>query len=223
MWQTTPVVTDELNMRGDMDRYTAGVRVWATGLGPWDYNVAFVRQWGTLATAQIDAWGYYAEIGRKFDVPLISPRLRTQYTFGSGDQDPADGEVGGFVDIYPTAHRWYGYNDLVGWRNVKNIRLGAQLWPQGPVRLQLDYHSFWLANRFDALYNVGGRLSVRAPQAGAEDGKIGDEVNATVAFSLTKLVGMELGVGYMLLGPFLEANSPGNGNTFTYLAIVYKS
>lgn len=30
------------------------------------------------------------------------------------------------------------------------------------------------------------------------------------------------GVGHMFPGPFLEANSPGDGNTFTYLSIDYR-
>lgn len=221
LWQTTPVVANELNIRGDLDRYTAGMRVWNDDLGAWDYNAAFVRQWGSMANAPIEAWGYYAELGHTFDASL-APRLFAEYTFGSGDEDPNDGKVGGFVDIYPTAHRWYGYNDLVGWRNVKNIRLGTQLWPSSKVRLQFDFHSFWLANKRDALYNVGGRLSVRAPEGGAAETKIGDEVNATVTYNVNKLIGIEAVAGYMFPGPFLKANSPGHGNTFTYLSIIYR-
>ena len=221
LWQTTPLATNELNMRGDLDRYTAGMRVWNDDLGPWDYNGAFVRQWGKLAGAPIEAWGYYAEVGHTLDASL-SPRLFAQYTFGSGDEDPADGKVGGFVDVYPTAHRWYGYNDLVGWRNVKNIRLGTELWPGPKVRLQFDFHSFWLANRRDALYNVGGRLSVRPPEEGAAETKIGDEVNATLAYDPSKVFGIEAVAGYMFPGPFLRAYSPGHGNAFTYLSFIYR-
>ena len=221
LWQTTPVVTNELNIRGDLDRYTAGMRVWNDDLGPWDYGAAFIRQWGNMADAPIEAWGYYAELGHTLDARL-TPRLFAEYTFGSGDEDPSDGKVGGFVDIYPTAHRWYGYNDLVGWRNLKNIRLGTQLWPSSKVRLQFDFHSFWLASKRDSLYNVGGRLSVRAPEAGAVEAKIGDEVNATVTYTVSEVVGIETVAGYMFPGPFLKANSPGHGNTFTYLSIYYR-
>ena len=221
LWQTSPLATNELNMRGDLDRYTAGMRVWNDKLGPWDYNAAFVRQWGSVAGAAIEAWGYYAEIGRKFDASL-APRLYAEYTFGSGDEDPSDGKVGGFVDIYPTAHRWYGYNDLVGWRNIKNIRLGAQLWPSPKTRLQFDFHSYWLANTRDALYNVGGRLSLRAAEGSAAPTKVGDEVNATLNYDVNKLLGIEAVAGYMFPGPFVKANSPGDGNTFTYLSIIYR-
>ena len=221
LWQTTPLVVNELNMRGDLDRYTTGVRAWGQGLGPWDYNVAIVGQRGKAAGAEIQAWGYYAELGYSLD-KRSSPRLYAHYNFGSGDEDPGDGRIGGFVDLYPTAHRWYGYNDLVGWRNVKNLRLGAQFKPHAKLGLQFDFHSFWLASRRDALYNVAGRLSVAPPQGGAAESKIGDEVNTTFSVPVTELLSLGGGVGYMFPGPFLKANTPGSGNTFSYLVIAYK-
>ena len=220
LWQTTPVVVNELNIRGDLDRYTTGVRAWAEALGPWDYNMAIVGQQGSAAGALIQAWGYYLELGYSID-RQASPRLYVHYNFGSGDEDPEDGRIGGFVDLYPTAHRWYGYNDLVGWRNIRNLRLGAQVRPHAKLGLQFDLHSFWLVSRHDALYNVGGRLSVAPPPEGAANTKIGDEVNVTFTWPLTELISLGGGVGYLFPGPFLKANSPGVGNTFSYLVIAY--
>ena len=221
LWQTTPVVVDELNVRGDMDRYTTGLRAWGTDLGPWDYNVALVGQRGNLAGASIEAWAYYAELGYSIDANL-DPRLYVDYNFGSGDDDPGDGVVGGFVDVYPTAHRWYGYNDLVGWRNVKNLRLGAQVQPHQKLGLQFDFHSFWLVSKRDALYNVGGRLAVAPPPEGATEAKVGDEVNATFSAVVTESISLGGGIGYMFPGPYLKAYSPGDGNTFSFLAIAIK-
>jgi hypothetical protein len=221
LWQTNPLVINELNFRGDLDRYTGGVRVWGKGLGPWDYNVAIVNQWGNVAGADIGAWGSYAELGYSITAPW-KPRLYAEYTFGSGDSDPADGKIGGFNDLYPTAHLWYGYNDLVGWRNLKNIRLGADLKPHPKLGLKLDYHSFWLANRHDGLYNAAGARSVAAPEGGAANTKIGDEVDVTFTVPVSKTITVGGGVGYMFTGAFLEQNTPGHGNTFTFLFTSFK-
>ena len=221
LWQTTPSVVNELQMRGDMDRYTTGTRIWGDGLGPWDYNVALVAQRGNLAGAAIRAWAYYTELGYEFDSDW-QPRLYAEYNFGSGDDDPNDGEVGGFVDVYPTAHRWYGYNDLVGWRNIKNLRLGSAFKPHEKLRLQVDFHSFWLVSARDALYNVGGRLTVSPPADGVADKKVGDEINLSFSTPLTGAIGLSGGIGYMFPGPFLKANTPGAGNTFSFLAMAIK-
>ena len=221
LWQTQPLVVNELGVRGDLDRYTTGVRVWAKGLGPWDYNAAIVGQRGNSAGAEIQALGYYAELGYSLGARW-DPRLYAHYNFGSGDDDPSDGRVGGFVDLYPTAHLWYGYVDQVGWRNVKNIRLGTELVPSKKLRLQFDFHSFWLASKRDGLYNVGGRPTVAAPPEGAADAKIGDEVNAIFTVPVSELLSLGGGVGHLFSGPFLKANSPGSGHTFSYLFIWYK-
>ena len=74
LWQTNPLVVNELNFRGDMDRYTGGVRVWGKGLGPWDYNLAVAKQWGEMGNADIGAWGSYVEVGYSIAAPL-KPRL----------------------------------------------------------------------------------------------------------------------------------------------------
>ena len=221
LWQTNPSTVDELGQRGDMDRFTAGLRIWGKGLGPWDYNIAVANQSGRLGAAGIQAWGGYAEAGYTLDHPR-RPRFYAQYTIGSGDSDPNDGVVGGFVDVYPTAHAFYGYNDLVGWRNIQNLRLGAEFSGHGKLRLRLDYHSFRLLDANDGLYQVAGRLSVPAPTGGAEDKDVGDEINVTVQAPLTPILSLAGGVGHFFPGPFVEANSPGHGHTFSYLGLSYK-
>jgi hypothetical protein len=221
LWKTTPFVSSELGRAGDLDRYTGGVRIWGKELGRWDYNLAVARQWGDSAGNRIRALGAYAEVGYTLPLPW-TPRAYAEYTYGSGDADPNDGRVGGFDDLYPTAHLWYGYSDLVGWRNLKNARLGLQVSPHRKLKAAVDYHSFWLASRRDGLYNVAGRLAVAAPVEGAADTKIGDEVDVTFTVPLTPMVALGGGFGHLFPGPFLEANSPGHGNTFSFVFVAYK-
>ena len=81
----------------------------------------------------------------------------------------------------------------------------------------MDYHPFWLANRNDGLYNVAGIRTVAAPPGGASDSKIGDEGDATFTVPISKTVTLGGGIGHMFSGSFLEANTPGAGNTFVFL------
>jgi hypothetical protein len=221
LWKTTPFVGTELGRSGDLDRYSGGVRIWGKELGRWDYNLAVIRQWGDAAGNRISAWGSYAEVG--YTIPVRwTPRAYAEYTFGSGDADPNDGRVGGFDDLYPTAHLWYGYNDMVGWRNLKNLRLGLQLQPHRKLKTSFDYHSFWLAGRHDGLYNAAGRLAVAAPEAGATDTKVGDEIDVTFTVPLTPVVAVGCGVGHLFPGPFLDANKRGHGNNFSFVFLAYR-
>ena len=111
---------------------------------------------------------------------------------------------------------------MVGWRNLKNVRVGSQLMPIRKLSVLLDYHSFWLADKADGLYYVAGRRTVTVPAAGATDAKIGDEMDATLTVPLTSTLTVGGGLGYMFPGPFLKAHSPGSGNTFTFLFVGYK-
>ena len=221
LWKTTPSVVNELGLRGDLDRYTGGVRIWGKGLGNWDYNLALIKQWGDAAGADISAWGSYAILGYSFPARM-APRAYAEYTFGSGDNDAADGTIGGFDDLFPTAHLYYGYNDLVGWRNLKNLRFGAEVAPYKKLKISLDHHSFWLASKNDGLYNVAGARTVAAPEGGAAEAKIGDEVDVTFTLSLSPTVTLGGGVGHMFPGRFLEANTQGHSNTFSFLFVGYR-
>lgn len=221
LWQTKSSVVNELNAPGDLDRYTMGLRAWGKGLGPWDYNAALVRQWGQAAGADIQAWAYYGELGYSIEARM-NPRLYVHYNFGSGDKDPDDGRIGGFVNLYPTTAFLYGRADRVGWRNHKGLRLGSELKPHSKLTLLLEFHSFWLASKTDALYSSGGRVSVAPPPGGARDAKVGNEVDAVFTLPVTDNFSLGGGLAHMLPGPFVKANTPGHAYTYSYLFTSYK-
>ncbi len=221
LWQTKPSVVNELNALGDLDRYTLGFRAWGKGLGPWDYNAALVRQWGQAAGAEIQAWAAYGELGYSIEARL-NPRLYVHYNFGSGDKDPDDGRIEGFDNLYPTTAFLYGRANRVGWRNHKGLRLGSELKPHSKLTLLLEFHSFWLASRTDALYTNVGRVSVAPPPGGARDGKVGNEVDAVFTVPVTDNFSLGGGLAHMLPGPFVKANTPGHAFTYSYLFTSYK-
>ncbi len=221
LWQTKSSVVNELNAPGDLDRYTLGFRAWGKGLGPWDYNAALVRQWGQVAGSDIQAWAYYGELGYSIEARL-NPRLYIHYNFGSGDKDPEDGRFGGFVNLYPTTAFLYGRANRVGWRNHKGLRLGSEFKPHSKLTLLLEFHSFWLASKTDALYSAGGQVSVAPPPGGARDAKVGNEVDAVFTVPVTDNFSLGAGLAHMLPGPFVKANTPGHPFTYAYLFTSYK-
>lgn len=142
--RTNPLVLGE-GGAGDMDRYSYGARLWAKKLSGWDYSATFVKQTGQFGSSDVSAGALSINIGKTWDMGR-GPRTYVEYNYASGDHDPNDGHIGWFDDIYPTAHLYYGYNDLVGWRNIKNLRLGVSFIPVGKIKTSVDFHSFWLAN-----------------------------------------------------------------------------
>lgn len=215
MWRTNPRVTGENGVPGDLDRYSAGARVAGRLPDGFDYAGTLVEQWGSFAGGDIRARAWSALVGRTFQVPM-SPRVFVEYNFASGDEDSSDGEIGWFDDIYPTAHLYYGYNDLIGWRNIRNLRIGATAQTFPRLRFAVDYHAFWLADAHDDLYNAAGAVTVVSPAAGAAETRVGDEIDVTVSSPLTSTITVGGGIGHLFAGPYLEAWSQGDGNTFSY-------
>jgi hypothetical protein len=151
-----------------------------------------------------------------------TPRVYAEYNYASGDSDAADGSVESFEDMYPTAHLYYGYNDLVGLRNLHNLRVGASVAPWRRLALAVDVHTFALATGSDHLYNAGGAATVQAPPGGAAETRVGEEIDVTFTWPFGSTMTLAGGVGHLFPGPFLEAESAGASNTFTHLALTLR-
>ena len=225
--KTNPRVISETGAVGDLDVYTGGMRVAsqpgaADDLAGVDYNIEVASQWGNSANASISAWAATTTVGyTMLDAPM-SPRFSAEYSFASGDENPADGRVGTFDQLYPTAHLYYGYTDNVGWKNVHNPRVGFDFNPHRKLKVKIDYHWFWLANPNDHLYNAGSRAIVRAPSGGAQFRDVGTELDITFVYKVSKVLTVGGGFGHLFPGRFLETYSPGSATTFPYAFLSYK-
>ena len=94
--------------------------------------------------------------------------LTAEYNFASGDADPADGMRGTFDQLYPTAHDKYGLADQVGWRNIHHVRVGFESRRSRRTPITVNYHSWWLAEKRDALYAASGAPLARVAGGAAE-------------------------------------------------------
>lgn len=213
LWRTIPAV----GAVGSGDRYSAGARV-AARAGGIESSLTFVEQWGTLGVRDIQARSVLASAGYTLRTTW-SPRVYAEINYASGDSDASDNTLEAFDDMYPTAHLYYGYNDLVGLRNLQSLRLGASAVPWRRLTLAVDFHTYRLASANDNLYNVAGVATVMAPVGGAATRRVGEEVDVTFTMPVAQTLTFAGGVGHMFTGAFLEANSPGAGYTFTYAAM----
>jgi hypothetical protein len=205
---------------GAGDRYSIGGR--AVGrFGRLESTAMFVEQWGEASGLDIHARALSATASYSM-AATWSPRVYGEYNYASGDTDGTDGRVESFNDMYPTAHLYYGYNDLVGYRNIHNVRLGASVVPWRQLSVAVDFHTFDLATGNDNLYNSGGAATVLAPPGGAPDRSVGEELDLTLSSPIGETITVAGGVGRLFTGPFLEANSPGADQTFTYFALTMR-
>ena len=178
--------TDEGGVKQDFaSEITIGVRT--KGRAAWfDYRAEVGVQVGNRpdgagGTASTLAYQGDAEFGAN----LLGDRFRVALEgfYASGD-DPTTGDQEGWNQLFPTAHKWMGYADVVGGRtNIAGGVLHLAGKPIPPLEIYVDGHGFFQLE--------SGR--------GVQDGYFGMEVDAGVVWTIAK--GLKTRVGYAILLP----------------------
>ncbi len=198
---------------------TTGVRLAGKTSKTVDYNAEVALQRGSFAADSISAWAGHWLAGRTLQIASKSLRLFGEYNYASGDRTPSDTTRGTFDQLFPTAHDKYGLADQVGWKNIHHARTGAEYRPQPKLLLTGSYHSYWLAERADALYSAGGAVLARIP-TGAENRHVGQEIDVQATFTPSPRVQVAGGYAHLFTGPFLKAATPGKAYNFPYVMVT---
>jgi len=203
---------------GDLKVYTIGARLEGKR-GSFDYEVEAAHQFGEHATDSIRAWAASFVAGYTFD-SSIHPRIGLEYNIASGDSDPHDGKYETFDQLYPANHFMYGYMDLVGFRNLRNLRFTIDTRPVPRLRLGLDYHLFWVDEMNDSLYNLSGAVSRRGT-AGADD-EIGQEIDFTIWHDINKELKLMAGYSHFFAGGFLNDTGRGDDADWVFVQLLFE-
>jgi hypothetical protein len=167
----------------------------------------------------VKAWAGHWQLRESLPGPG-AVKLTGEYNYASGDEDPADGVRGTFDQLYPTPHDKYGLADQVGWKNIHHARAGFEFTPIRATPVQLNYHSWWLAETRDALYGVGSGASARVI-AGAADRHVGQEIDIQVSRAITPQIQVAGGYAHIFTGAFLKQATPGASYSHPFLMVTY--
>ena len=116
----------------------------------WEYSGEFAWQVGKVRDLNLNAYALNAGVGYNFlDTPWI-PRIFAEYNYASGDDNPADRDIGTFQNLFPTNHKFYGIMDLFSWQNMEDAHLSVSVQPTKSLTAEVGYYAHWLANTNDA-------------------------------------------------------------------------
>jgi hypothetical protein len=206
--------------KGHFDEKTVGFR-WAGKLpSHFDYTAEMARQYGSLSVYGISAWAGHWTVGRTLDVKW-QPRLFAEYNYASGTSRPDGNTIGTFDQLYPSGHGKLGETDQVGWRNICDLRAGAEFKPTKKIAFNGVYHNYWLANAHDALYAGSGAIVARS-LAGAAGSHVGQELAAEGLYNWNKALQFGLGYGHLFTGQFLNRTTAGKDFNYPYVMAGYK-
>src|SRR5262249_1302591 len=121
----------------------------------------------------------------------------------------------------PTPHDKYGLDDQVGWRNIKDLRLGVETKPRKNVTAAIVYHDWMLASPFDALYNAASAAIARSA-SGSAGTHVGQELDIVGTWAVSKQLAASGGFGHIFPGEFLKKTTPGESYNYPYLMLTWK-
>ena len=108
----------------------------------------------------------------------------------------------------------------MGWRNIHHVRIGFDITPIKATPISVNYHSYWLAEKRDALYAASGAALARVP-GGAASRRVGQEIDVQVARPLTPYLALTAGYSHLVAGPFLKQATPGESYSGPFVMATY--
>lgn len=198
--------------------YTAGMRPTWKLRGGMDAKVEGAYQFGSYGGRPVSAFAVAAVTGYT-PKTRIGLRLFAEYDYASGGNPVGAGTYRTFDQLFPTNHAHYGLGDFVGWRNMQDVRIGAQAKPMKKLSVTADGHFFRLADATDFWYGDLGKPMIGASGAtlrdatGASGRDLGTEMDFTAAYALTRTVGLAAGYARFMPGAFVRNVNAGKADT----------
>lgn len=181
-------------------------------------TVEVVGQNGQVGLLPHRALGWVAQYGQKFGLRGKNLDWSTEYKYASGTR-AGSGRSGTFDQLYPAAHDKLGHVDLLGWRNVHNVRSFANFAQRKNWQWTLMYNATWLASKTDWLYSAQGRAIARVAD-GSAGRYAGQELDLFSTYQREKVT-VSAGVGQFFPGEFVRRATPGVASRLLYLATSY--
>jgi hypothetical protein len=204
----------------DNERYTVGGRIWgqACSIENLTFEIEGAYQFGDHTDLDVSAWMFTAETTYTFVDAKTKPWISVGFDYASGDSDPTDGDSETFSQLFPLAHAYLGFADVVGRQNVMDYRATFGCWPiEKKMRLRGDVHYLMLADDDDGLYSVGGGLA-RAPMT--ED-EVGTEIDLTMLYKCNRHTDVLVGFSHVFAGDFIEESGPDDDIDFFYTQVGF--
>ena len=147
-----------------------------------------------------DAYQYNLEVGGEFK----SYKASLEYAVAGAD----------YIQMYPTAHKFLGFADVLGRRNLKQLAVHLNAAMMSWLDISLDYHVF---KRNDTRQSAYKLLGAAWGINGASD-DIGNEIDVVLTFKTKDRVKFQLGGAWFNPGEYMTAQ---NGNQDEATQFIY--
>lgn len=145
-----------------------------------------------------------AGVGKSLTDLAWAPAIWLYYDWASGDNDRGQGN--GYDHLFPLGHKYNGFMDLFGRRNLEDVNLMFTVTPSKKLKLLLWYHYFFLENKHDTPYTLAMTAFNPTNSPGSAD--LGHEIDLLATWSLTSRQEFVFGYSHFFSGDYYQ-NTPG--------------
>ena len=208
----------------DEDRYSVGARLFGNPK-PFDFDVEGTYQFGKFGSGNISAWSFASEAGYTLADKPLAPRFIVGFDIASGDDDPGDGDLNTFNQLFPTAHPYFGYIDTIGRQNIIDPHAGVEVTllkeakHAKKVTLRAEQHFFWRESDVDAAYNALG--NTLRPGGLTDETYIGAETDLLLNWQIDRHWVWYVGYSHFFAGDFIQETGPSGDIDWVYAALQF--
>jgi hypothetical protein len=181
------------------------------------FTAEAITQRGSIGGLAHRAYAWVVQWGGKASLAKRLFDIAAEYKIASGSDRPD--RSGTFDQLYPAAHDKIGHADLLGWRNIRNVKVTSSYELTKALTLTAIYNDSWLAVASDAAYNLQGRPIARSV-SGTAGSHLGREADLYASWKRGNLT-VGGGFGYFFTGRFLKNTTPGLDQRLVYVYQTY--
>jgi hypothetical protein len=156
-------------------------------------------QWGEFNHQDHQAGFFTIGGGRKVPDAKWKPVFWAYYDWASGDETLGNG----FHHLLPLSHRYLGWMDLYGRRNIQDVNFLLTLEPRERMKLFFWHHVFFLQDGDDVPYTVAMTPAVPSPGGSRY---LGQELDLALTWAVTPRIDLLLGFSHFFSGDFYRTN-----------------
>lgn len=199
-------------------RHSLGARIWGEN-AHWDWNWEALYQFGSFGAGDIRAWTVASETGYRWSARPWRPRIALGANIASGDDDPADADLGTFSPLFPRGN-YFSEAAVLGPRNFYNLHGFLTINPADDWSLTTDMNFFWRLETEDGVYAPNGSLLRGA--GGSDERFVGSAFSVTSEHALTERIDFTAIYTHFFAGAFIEDTGPASDIDFLELTLRFR-
>jgi hypothetical protein len=205
------------NLSGREDRQTLGVRMDGRR-GPWVFDYEASAQYGTLGSAQIQAWGTALFTTRKWEEVAAKPEFTLGFSYVTGDRN-RPGRLDTFNCLFARGD-YFGDTDLLTGSNTTDLSGRLDLTPAKGLHTTTQWDLLWRSETADGLYAPPLVFIVNG--SGNRARFIGNQFTETIGWTVNRFLSVQLIGAVLVAGEFLKDATPGRNSTGLTFRTQYK-